>query len=97
MTEGEYAPHLRAQAERVWERLKHNLAVVRRAISCTSERRETERMGGVVCEVEATLQCDRCRSGVAEANASRVEQSLVLRSIRSFRMKRTASDQIIER
>jgi len=52
---GKHPPHLGAETERVREHLKHDVAV-RGTIARVAKRGEAERVGGVVGEIESTLQ-----------------------------------------
>src|SRR5437879_2910377 len=63
---GQHAPDFGAEAERVRQDLKHDVAVLR-AIARAAQSGKTKRMRGVVSQVEATFQRQVGALGVFQA------------------------------
>ena len=84
----EYPPNVWSKYERVGKQLENDVAVTG-SISAAPQRRQTDGVRRVVCEVEATLEPDVQSTSVRQSNASGVNQPLGFSRIRRFRVNRS--------
>ncbi len=71
---------------------------IRGAIPRATQRRETERVRGIVGEVEAAFERVRLALGVGETDPARSDEARQLRNVRGFRAKgSTRTREILKR
>ena len=86
VTSVEYTPHLWTETECVRQDLKDYIPI-RGAIPRATQCRETERVRGIVGEVEAAFERVRLALGVGETDPARSDEARQLRNVRGFRAK----------